>query len=91
MDATPVTTYPRRSPRIAYDSAIEIRDASQRTLIGRFRNISKSGFGLTCAQSLMVGEVIDIRDNRTVARGQILWARGLDAGGVFVDELVPLF
>lgn len=80
-----------RDRRVAVAQRAQLIDSAGVTYPATLVDVSIGGFRVECHQLLRVGEYIVIQSGRKhPQRGQIRWADGHSAGGVFLDEVDDL-
>ena len=79
-----------RDRRIALNQAVTLIDSAGRNYPARIVDLSSGGFRVECGQLLRVGEYVVLSGARDEAmRGQIRWAEGQSAGGIFLSAIDP--
>ena len=77
-----------RERRIALRQAATLVDSAGVSYPAFLTDLSSGGFRVECGQFLRIGEYVQISSGRNPAlRGQIRWADGNKAGGVFLDGI----
>lgn len=77
-----------RDRRIALRQDATLVDSAGVTYPAVLTDLSSAGFRVECAQLLRIGEYVVLQSGRDrPQRGQIRWADGHMAGGMFLDEV----
>lgn len=77
-----------RDRRIALRQDATLINSAGVTYPAVLTDLSSSGFRVECTQLLRIGEYIVVQSGRHGSqRGQIRWADGHMAGGIFLDEV----
>jgi hypothetical protein len=78
----------RRDKRIALRQAASLVDSAGTTYSAMLTDLSSAGFRIECHQLLRIGEYVVVQSGRDrPQRGQIRWADGHMAGGVFLEPV----
>lgn len=77
-----------REARIAVRQQATLVDSAGASYPAIVSDLSSGGFRVECQQLLRVGEYVLLNSGRNhPLRGQIRWADGHMAGGIFLDEV----
>jgi hypothetical protein len=80
-----------RERRIALRQQSKLIDSAGVTYPAVLTDVSSGGFRVECNQLLRIGEYVVLQSGRNrMVRGQIRWADGHTAGGVFLDPVDTL-
>lgn len=84
--------YTPRLPRVDTAMAGTLRDTAGDVFDVTVLNVSANGLRLHCSEDLVQGEVLDLhlaakREKQAI---EIVWARGREAGAVFISPPTPI-
>jgi len=77
----------QREPRVAVHCACAVIEADGSEVPATLVNISSKGFGLVSESELVADEARRLRIHKSIEhRVRLIWTRGREGGGRFLDE-----